>query len=275
MSDKKKDISKTLFSVGGLFLVFLIVILVNVIFSQFNFRWDATKEKLYSLSNASETILSGIKERVTIKLFYSKSVDDLPLEIKNFGPRLIDFLREYEKNGNGKIKVEIYNPKMDSEEEEWARQYGIRGIELPTGDTIYFGLVVIAADREETIEFMDPTREQHLEYDITRAISKVQTPKRPKIGLLSGAQIFGNPPSPFPVPGEPPEMPAWYFVEELRKNYDVVDLSMAAEKLEADMDLLILVYPKSLSAPLLYAIDQYVLGGGRLIVFVDPFAMSA
>ncbi len=275
MSDKKKDIGKTLFSVGGLFLVFLIIILVNVIFSQFNARWDATQEKLYSLSEASETILSGINEKVTIKLFYSKSVDDLPLQIKNFGPRLIDFLSEYEKIGNGKIKVEIYNPKMDSEEEEWAQQYGIRGIELPTGDTIYFGLVVIAADREETIEFMDPTREQHLEYDITRAISKVQSPEKAKIGLLSGAQIFGNPPSPFPVPGEPPETPPWYFVDELKKNYDVAELSMSSEKLEADLDLLILVYPKSLSTPLLYAIDQYVLGGGRLIVLVDPFAMSA
>jgi ABC-type uncharacterized transport system involved in gliding motility auxiliary subunit len=275
MSDKKKDISKTLFSVGGFFLVFLIVILVNVIFSQFNFRWDATKEKLYSLSDATEVILTGIKDNVTIKLFYSQSVDNLPPQIKIFGPRLIDFLREYEKNSGGKIKVEIYNPKVDSEEEEWAQQYGVRGIEIPEGDTVYFGLVVIAADREETIEFMDPTREQHLEYDITRAISKVQTPKRPKIGLLSGAQIFGNPPSPFPVPGEPPEMPPWYFVEELRKNYDVAELSMAAKELEADLDLLILIYPKSLSDSLLYAVDQYVLKGGRLIVFADPFAMSA
>ena len=274
MSDKKKDISKTLFSVGGLLLVFLIVILINVIFSQFNFRWDTTKEKLYSLSDASETILSGIKENVTIKLFYSKSVDNLPLQIKNFGPRLIDFLREYEKNSNGKISVEIYNPKADSEEEEWAQQYGIRGIELPTGDTIYFGLVVIAGDREETIEFIDPTREQHLEYDITRAIAKVHAPTRPRIGLLSGAQIFGNPPSPFPIPGEPPEMPPWYFVEELRKNYDVTDLSMGDRELEADLDLLILVYPKNLNNSLLYAVDQYVLKGGRLIVFVDPFAMS-
>lgn len=275
MSEKKKDISKTLFSAGGLFLVFLIIILVNVIFSQLNVRWDATAEKLYSLSEASEKIISGLKEDVTIKMFYSKSVENLPLSIKNYAPRMIDFLEEYEHVSNGKITVEIFNPKPDSEEEEWAQQYGIRGIDLPTGDTVYFGLVVIAADQEETLEFMDPAREKQLEYDITRAISKVQAPVKPKIGLLSGLPIFGNPPSPFPMPGEEPEMPPWYFVTELRKSYDLVELSMADKELEPGLDMLILVYPKNLSDSLLYAVDQYVLGGGRLMVFVDPFAMSA
>jgi len=274
MSDKKKDFDKTLFSAGGLVLVLLIIILVNVIFSQLNLRWDVTKEALYSLTDASKTIISGIQEKVTIKVFYSKSIDNIPLQIKNFAPRLLDFLSEYKNCGKGKISLEIYNPKMDSEEEEWAQQYGIKGIDLPTGDTIYFGLVVIAADQEETLRFMDPTREEYLEYDITQAIAKVQTPKRPKIGLLSGLEIFGNPSSPVRMPGEPPEMPPWHFLAELRKTYDMIELSMSANHLDDDLDLLLLVYPKNLSEPLRYKVDQYVLGGGRLIVFVDPFAMS-
>ncbi|MFO7962753.1 MAG: Gldg family protein [Desulfobacterales bacterium] len=275
MSDKKKDISKTLFSVGGLFLVFLIIVLVNVIFSQFNVRWDATAEKLFSLSDASKKIISNLEEDVNIKVFYSKKVENLPLAIKNYAPRMIDFLREYEQFSNGKVSVEVINPEMDSEEEEWAQQYGIRGIDLPTGDTVYFGVVVIAADQEETIEFMDPGREKQLEYDITHAISKVQVPVRPKVGLMSGIPVFGNPPSPFPMPGDEPERPPWHFVTELRKTYDLVELRMADKTLEPDLDMLILIYPKNLSDSLLYAVDQYVLNGGRLIIFVDPFAMTA
>ena len=232
------------------------------------------KKKLYSLSDASKNIISGMKDKVTIKLFYSKGIENIPLQLKHFAPRLTDFLKEYENYGKGKIKFEFYNPKPDSEEEEWAQQYGIKGLDLPTGDTIYFGLVIAAGDREETIPFMDPNREEHIEYDITHAISKVQSPQKAKIGLLSGLQIFGNPASPIPMPGEPPEMPPWYFVQELEKSYDVLEMSMAADKIDEDLDLLILIFTKALSDKLQYAVDQYVLRGGRLIVFVDPYAMA-
>jgi ABC-type uncharacterized transport system involved in gliding motility auxiliary subunit len=274
MSDKKKDLSKTLFSAGGLFLVLLIIILINVLISQMNFRIDATSEKLYSLSDSSKSIISNIKDPVTLKLFYTKGVDNIPLQLKNFAPRLVDFLTEYENFGKEKVKLEIYNPKPDSDEEEWAQQYGIKGIDLPTGDTIYFGLVVIAADREETLPFVDPGREEHMEYDITHAIAKVQSPKKAKIGLLSGLDVFGNPSSPFPMAGDPPETPPWYFLEELRKSYDVEEMSMTYSDISDDLDLLVLVYPKDLSDRLQYAVDQYVLNGGRVILFVDPFAMS-
>ena len=252
----------------------LIVILVNVLMSQANLRWDATKEKLYSISDASKSVITKIKNPVTIKLFYSKGVENIPLQLKHFAPRLVDFLKEYKNYGKDNLKLEIYNPKPDSEEEEWAQQYGIQGIDLPTGDTIYFGMVVMAADQEETIPFMDPSREEHLEYDITHAISKVQSPEKPKIGVLSGIQIFGNPASPLPMPGEPPESPPWYFLDELRKSYEISELSMSADKIDDDLDLLIMVFTKALGEKLQYAVDQYVLKGGRLIVFVDPFAMS-
>lgn len=273
MSDKKKDLSKTLFSAGGLVLVLLIVILVNVIFSRINFRWDTTKEKLYSLTDASKTIISEINEPITIKYFYSKNIVNIPLPIKNFAPRLKDFLEEYETSSKGKISLEIYNPEMDSEEEEWAQQYGIKGINFPTGDTLYFGMVIIAADREETFEFLDPAREEHLEYDITQAITKTQVSQKPKIGILTGLEIFGHPP---PImQGDPPEMPPWYFVQELRKHYDLIELSMAAKDFgEDDLDLLLLVYPKNLNENLQYAVDQYVLGGGRIIAFLDSYALT-
>ena len=267
MPEKKKDISNTLFSAGGLLIVLLIIILVNVLFSGVNLRWDFTEEKLYSLSAASKKIISEIDNNITIKVFYSKSIENIPVSIKNFAPRAMDILKEYEAYGDGKVNIEIYNPLMDSQEEEWARTYGIKGIDLPTGDTLYFGMVIISADREEILGFLDPTKEKHLEYDISHAITKVQTGERPKVGILSFMDIYGNPPPPALMPEAPPEKPPWYFITELNKTYDVSEFRMTATTIDPDLDLLFMVFTKNLSPALEYAIDQFLLNGGRLIVF--------
>ena len=273
MPEKKKDISNTLFSAGGLVIVLLIIILVNVLFSGVNLRWDFTEEKLYSLSEASKKIISEIKNDITIKIFYSKSIENTPVPIKNFAPRAIDILKEYKAYGDGKIKVEVYNPLMDSVEEEWANTYGIKGIDLPTGDTLYFGMVIISSDREEVLGFLDPTKEKNLEYDISHAISKVQSDKRPKIGILSFMDIYGNPPPPVLMPDSEPVRPPWYFITELNKTYDVTEYRLTAATIDPDIDLLFLVFTKNMSSSLEYAIDQYLLNGGRLIILADPYTM--
>ncbi|MBU4315740.1 MAG: GldG family protein [Proteobacteria bacterium] len=273
MAEMKTDISKTLFSAVGLPVVFLIIILVNVLFSGLNLKWDLTEEKLYSVSDATRKILSEIPGEVSIKVFYTKGIENIPVPIKDFAPRMLDFLREYHLAGKGKIKLEIYNPGPDSEEEEWAKQYGIKDVDLPNGDTLYFGLVVISEDREETLEFMDPTKEKHMEYDISHAITKVITPIKPKIGILSFMDIYGNPPPPVLMPESQPEKPPWYFITALEKTYDVTEINMAATSFDEDLDLLFLVFTKNMSDQLLYAVDQFVLNGGKLIVFADPFSM--
>ncbi|MBA3031295.1 MAG: hypothetical protein FP816_21115 [Desulfobacteraceae bacterium] len=273
MAEMKTDISKTLFSAVGLPVVFLIIILVNVLFSGLNLKWDLTEEKLYSVSDATRKILSEIPGEVSIKVFYTKGIENIPVPIKDFAPRMLDFLREYDLAGKGKIKLEIYNPGPDSEEEEWAKQYGIKGVDLPNGDTLYFGLVVISEDREETLEFMDPTKEKHMEYDISHAITKVITPIKPKIGILSFMDIYGNPPPPALMPEAPPEKPPWYFITALEKTYEITEINMAATTFDEDLDLLFLVFTKNMSETLLYAVDQFVLNGGKLIVFADPFSM--
>jgi len=273
MAEMKTDISKTLFSAVGLPVVFLIIILVNVLFSGLNLKWDLTEEKLYSVSDATRKILSEIPGVVSIKVFYTKGIENIPVPIKDFAPRMLDFLREYDLAGKGKIKLEIYNPGPDSEEEEWAKQYGIKGVDLPNGDTLYFGLVVISEDREETLEFMDPTKEKHMEYDISHAITKVITPIKPKIGILSFMDIYGNPPPPVLMPEAPPEKSPWYFITALEKTYEITEINMAATTFDEDLDLLFLVFTKNMSETLLYAVDQFVLNGGKLIVFADPFSM--
>jgi ABC-type uncharacterized transport system involved in gliding motility auxiliary subunit len=274
MSEKIKNIDKTFFSAVGIILVLIILILVNVIFSRVNWRWDATGDKLYSLSEGTRTILSGLKEDVVIKVFYSKDPVNMPVHIKNYSRRMLDFLSEYEYYGRGKISIEVYNPKVDSEEEEWAQKYGIEGVSLATGETVYFGLVATAADQEETIKFMDPTREKHLEYDITRIISQVQSPRKKKVGIISGLPVFGVPPRSMNIPGARQRMTPWVFVRELKKTYDLAEIPAASDEIGKDIDLLVIVHPKNLNPNLRYAIDQYVLGGGNVILFADPVSVT-
>lgn len=268
MSDKKKGFGRSLFSTGGLVLIMIILVLVNVIFFRFNLRWDVTKDKLYSLSDGTKNIISNLKEDVIIKVFYSKSNVSIPVNIKTFARRMLDFLSEYENYSKGNVSIEIYDPVADSEEEEWAQKYGIKGIDLPTGDRIYFGLVAMAGDQEETISMMDPSREEHLEYDITRVVSKVQSPQKLKIGIISSLPVFGG-----RTMRSPRSMSPWLFISELKKNYDVKEINLSSGNIDMDTDLLILMHPKGISENLLYAVDQYVLRGNSIIVFTDPFSL--
>lgn len=265
--------TKSLTSIGGLGVLAVILVLLNIIFAQMPFRWDITKEKLYSLSDGSKQILSNLKEDVAIKVFYTRDNPNVPPYIKNYATRMLDFLAEYEYHGDGRISVEVLNPKPDSEIEEWAQKYGIEGRDLPDGEKLYFGMTVLAADLEETMKFIDPTREEHLEYDITRMITKIQSPEKRKIGIISGIPIFGSPPN-YSNPAMPSQgTEPWHFITELKKTYEVSEITASAETLEEGLDLLIVHHPKNLSDALQYAVDQYVLRGGTAIVFVDPVSL--
>ena len=274
MLDKKKGFSKSLLPTGSIILVLLILVLINFIFSHVNLRWDLTEDKLYSLSDSTKKNISNLNKDVTIKIFYSKSVANIPVNIKAYAGRMLDFLSEYEYYSNNKIKIEVYDPKVDSEEEEWAQKYNIKGINLPTGDRIYLGLVAMAADQEEVIQFMDPAREKNLEYDITKIILKVQSPKRQNIGIISGLPVFGQQPMPLNMLNQRQQMMPWLFATELKKTYSVSKIDLSSTKIDKDISLLIIIHPKNLSDNIQYAIDQYILKGGNLIVFVDPFSTA-
>jgi len=273
MSDQPKTSgfrSKPLFSIGGLVLMLVILVLVNVLFSVIDIRWDTTHHNLYSLSDGSKKIISGLAEDTEIKIYYSEDQENLPIYMKNYAQRVIDFLSEYENESNGKIQITRHNPKPDSEEEEWAQKYGIEAAGLPTGEKVYFGLVAIAADQEQVIPMLDPSREEQLEYDVTQMISRVQRAQKHKIGIISGLPIFGG----SPMMGQPGGMQPWIFISELRKTYNVVEINPAATSIDGDVNLLIILHPKAIDDALLYAIDQYVLGGGNVMAFVDPFSVT-
>ncbi len=273
MRTGKKPIGKTVFSVGGAVLVLVIVVAINILVSRTTLRWDATADGLYSLSQGTRTILAELDQDVAFKVFYSRHVVTVPAQIKTFAQRTIDFLSEYEQHAKGRIAVEIIDPKPDSEEEEWAIKYGMKGLSLPTGEPLYLGLVAVAADQEETIPFLDPTREIRLEYDLTRMITRVMTPERMKIGIFSSLPVFGAGAMNMVMGGGRPDMEPWFFIQELGKSYDLIDIAGDADRIDPTVDLLVLFHPKNISDTLAFAVDQFILGGGNAIVFADPLSL--
>ncbi|HIJ21051.1 MAG TPA: GldG family protein, partial [Deltaproteobacteria bacterium] len=157
---------KTFLSVTGLVILLIILILVNILVSYANIRWDATEDRVYSLSQGTKNILASIKNPVVIKFFFSRSNPNIPAGIELYAKRIRDFLSEYEHAGKNKVQVEFYDPRPDSDEEEWAERYGIEPIQPPGGEKIYCGLVLVSADHEEVIEWLDPSQEKSLEYNV-------------------------------------------------------------------------------------------------------------
>jgi ABC-type uncharacterized transport system involved in gliding motility auxiliary subunit len=272
MSDKKAGAAKSLYSIGGIVLLLFILISLNVLFARMNLRWDATQDSLYSLSDGTRDILSNLRKDVVIKLFYSQDTANLPLPMKTYAKQVLDFLSEYELAGKGRVTVEFYDPKVDSEEEEWAQKYGIQAMSLPTGETVYLGLVALAADQEETIAYLDPTRGNYLEYDITRIIARLQNAEKPTISVISGLPVFGSA-MPMAMPGQPGQEPPWLIIDELKKSYEVKEVRPSANRLDEGTDLVLIIYPKEMSDQLRYAVDQYVLAGGNVIAYVDPLSV--
>jgi ABC-type uncharacterized transport system involved in gliding motility auxiliary subunit len=270
MSELNNILKTRLFSIGALVAVLIIIILVNVLFARVNLRLDVTEDKIYSLSEGTQKILENIPGNVSIKFFYSRSLEGFPPQLKAYAGKVLDFLSEYEFHSGKKITVEVYDPKPDSEEEEWARKFDIQGFDLPTGETLYLGLVALSADQEETIAFLDPSQEGRLEYDLTRIIAQVQSAKNKKIGLISSLPVFAGPSMGVNIPGQ--TMEPWHFIKELQVTYEVTRINQDAEMIPDDLDLLVIVHPSGLSNILEYAIDQYVLKGGNTLIFVDPFA---
>lgn len=273
MKNKQNTVfKKTLLSVTGLIILFLILVLLNIMASYANVRWDATEDKSYSLSKGTLSILGSMTQPVIVKFFYSQSNPDIPANIKLYARRVKDFLTEYERESNGMIKLEIIDPRPDSDEEEWAQKFGLQPVQAPGGDPITCGLVFTASDQEETVAWLDPSQEQLLEYDFTSIIQGLQNSEKKTVGIITTLPVFGSG-ARAPRPGQPPSL-EWIFVTEMKKIYDVQQIRASVRLIDPSLDLLMVVFPKDLDPQLEYAIDQYVLSGGNALIFVDPLCVS-
>lgn len=259
-----------LFSIGGLVLLLVVFVAVNVIanLALSGIRLDLTRDKLYSLSEGTRSVLGRIQEPITLRLYVS---DKLGKEIPAYGTyaaRVRELLREYASAARGKIHLQFIDPEPFSDAEDRAVAFGLQGVPVnQAGELVYFGLAGSnSADKEEVIPFLQPDRERFLEYDLTKLIYNLITTKKPALGLLSTLPLAGE----FRGPRQPPE--PWLVYNQLQQFFDVRTIERDTAAIPADIGVLMIVHPKELPDRTLYAIDQFVLRGGRVLAFVDPHA---
>ncbi|MFZ2653635.1 MAG: Gldg family protein [Victivallales bacterium] len=264
-----------IFSVIGIAALFLIFAGVNFIVSNFNLRADLTEEKLFTLSSSTKNIIKKLDTPVTIKFYYTKS-SNMPGYLKSYASKILDLLKEYKHLGGNKIIIEKYDPVPDSEAEDAALMDGISGQPLNTGDKIYLGIAVQVLDQTVALPFLSPEREQLLEYDLTRAVSQISKAKKSVIGLMSALPVMGQKPNAMMMQmGQFNQQPPWIAFKELQNDYELREIPMIAEKIDPSIELLVIVHPAGISEKNQYAIDQYILNGGKVLAFLDPNSFYA
>jgi ABC-type uncharacterized transport system involved in gliding motility auxiliary subunit len=268
---QKKSLETFLYSVGGVIAMALILVAVNVITSGVRKRVDLTKEKAYTLSDGTRTILAKLDTPVKIRFYCSQTASASPetVYLKSYARKVEDLLAEYKQAGKGKIIIEKYDPKPDSDAEDSAKLDGVEGAPLSSGEPFYLGIAVSMLDSKEAIPFCQPPRERLLEYDISRAITRVVTPDKPVVGVMSSLPVFGAPANPMMMQMGQRGQPAWAIISELQNDFTVKRVEMTADKIDDDVKVLIVIHPKEITDAAQFAIDQFVLRGGKLIAFLD------
>jgi ABC-type uncharacterized transport system involved in gliding motility auxiliary subunit len=262
----------------GLALLLVVLGLAVALAKGLGLRADVTQQRLYSLSQGSKDLLQKLPQDgdITLKFYYSRSSEKMPAFMKAYADQVDYLLKSYASRSNGRVRVERFDPQPDSEAEEWAQRYGIEGQSVdPFAPPVYFGLAVVSGAREEVIPVLSPRTEQTLEYDISRAISRVAWPRQPVVGVMSGGlNALGDEPNPMMTQRRQPQNPGWISFQQLRRDNEVRRIADDAETIPQDVTMLVVVHPKNLPDATLYAIDQFVLRGGRLMVCVDPFSVT-
>jgi len=234
-------------------------------------RADLTENRLYTLSDGTKSVIAALKEPITVRFFFSESLTgDFP-NIRQYGQRVRELLETYAKQSDGKIDLEVIDPEPFSDDEDEAVSFGLQGAPLNTeGERLYFGMAATnSTDDLEVIPFFQEQREAFLEYDLTRAVHNLGNPKRRVVGLISTLPMSG---------GYDPERgmtQPWVVASQIQQQFELRDLGVQITAVPDDVDVLMVVHPKELATSTRYAIDQFVVKGGRAIVFVDPFSEAA
>lgn len=254
-------------------LVLLAVFFLTInLFSNIVFRSaqvDLTQNKLFTLSQGSENVLGKIDEPITLKLFFSERLANEYPQIRTYAGRVRDLLQEIRDRSHGKVILEVIDPEPYSGDEDLAMSLGLKGARTTEGDIIYFGLVgTNLADGIEQIPFFADERQQYLEYDVTRLVQNLSRPKKPVLGIVTNLPMdtgAGGLMEAMRGQSKP-----YMIYEELRNRFEINFLEQNFVKVPSEVDVLMVAHPRPLNESTLYAIDQFVMRGGRALVAVDP-----
>ncbi|NNM00475.1 MAG: GldG family protein, partial [Gammaproteobacteria bacterium] len=256
----------------GLLIALALFLGINVISNETltSLRLDVTDNKLFTLSDGTVNILNDLDEPVRLRFYYSAKLFAGVPQYLNYGKRVRDMLEEYAAESGGKLELQVIDPEPFSEAEDQAVAFGIRQLPFSaTGEMAYLGLAgTNSTDDEDVLPFLSPDREDALEYDITKMVYTLANPRKRVIGVLSGLPMFGGPLNPATgAPGQP-----WTVITVLEELFETRELGTDITTIDDDVDTLMVVHPKALPRSTLYAVDQFILRGGKAIVFVDPLA---
>jgi ABC-type uncharacterized transport system involved in gliding motility auxiliary subunit len=274
LSAKAAPAQRRINSAIGLGLAAALFVAVNVLAqgALTGARLDLTKDRLFTLAPGTLGVLSKIDEPVTLRYFFSENLGREIPGYANYARRVTDMLDEFAANARGKLVVERYNPAPFSDVEDRAVALGLQGVPIDQGgEPVYFGVSgANTTDDRETIAFLTPERERFLEYDLARMVQALANPKRKVVGVITDLPLDGD--VMMMMRGMPTQ--PWYVMEMLRGQFEMKTLAADIDKAPDDVDVLMLAHPATITEKAQYAVDQYVLKGGRALVFVDPYAES-
>ena len=275
--------NRTMRAIIGAILI-LIIVFSGISISQSlgsRLKVDATEEGLYTLSKGTRAILSKLNQPLKARLFYAKTAAmKAPDQIRyfnNYYEFVKALLEEYVAASHGMVTLEVIDPRAFSQEEEQAMRYGLQRFPITQEESFFFGLVVQTQfGVEKVIPFFSPDRHNFVEYDISYLIDTAVTKQKKRIGVMSSLPVMGQETSDYmarmmQMQGQQPE-PPWTIVEQLKGKYEVTTVPTDVNDIN-NIDILLVVHPKDLPEKTQFAIDQFVLKGGRTIVCVDPFCI--
>ncbi|MDE0808275.1 MAG: Gldg family protein [Alphaproteobacteria bacterium] len=261
---------------AGMALALLVVlfIAINALASAwFNSgRLDLTQDRLHTLSSSTNTLLGQVEETVTFRLYLSSGLAQEVPHLGVYANRVRDLLLEYENGSDGKVKLEVLDPIPFSDVEDRAVAAGLQGIPVVTGgDNMYFGLVgTNTTDDVETIPFMQVDREAFIEYDISRMLYALSTPNPTVVGIISGIPIDGT--MRITATGQQEPVAPYVVRGQIGQLFETQFLGAQVDDVPEDVNVLLVIHPAKASPRTLFAIDQYLLAGGKAMIFVDPFS---
>jgi ABC-type uncharacterized transport system involved in gliding motility auxiliary subunit len=268
---QKKSFETVLYSTLGVVVMLGILIAINFIVGITRTRVDLTEEKAFTLSAGTKAILKKLDTPVTIRFYCTQAESATPetVYLKGYARKVEDLLAEYKQIAGNKLVIEKYDPQPDSDAEDSARLDGIEAQPLAGADRFYLGLAVRCVDEVQSIPFLAPNRERLLEYDVDRAIVRAEHPDKPAIGVMTPLPVFGMPSNPMMQQmGQQGSQP-WTFINELKNDFDVKRIAMDVDKIDDDIKLLVVIDPKDISDKAQYAVDQFIMRGGKLLAFLD------
>src|SRR5687767_8368247 len=262
-----KKYEHLVYSAVGLVALLLILVALNFLVSRAPARVDLTEGNIYTLSDGTRKILRELPAPVKVRLYVSQG-EAVPVPLRGFAQRVEDVVQDFKQAAGANLQVERYNPRPDSEEEDAAQLDGIEPQQLMSGEQFYLGVAVSQLDRKQSIPAISPQRERLLEYDLVRAIARVGSAERPKVGLMAGLPVLGERFNPFTRQSSDP----WVLANELKRDFDVQEVPLMAKEIDKDLNVLLVIHPREVPPQTEYALDQFVMRGGKLIAFVDPYA---